>query len=92
MIYTVYILYSSEHNKIYIGFTSNLIERFRSHNSLSKKDWTKNYRPWLVVYCEYYSVKESALKREKALKGGKGREWIHDKIEDQFKSQGYISA
>ncbi len=76
MIYTVYILYSDPHKTIYIGYTSNLIERMKSHNFLSDKDWTRKYRPWKAVYCEYFLSKQEALKREKILKSGKGREWI----------------
>jgi putative endonuclease len=81
MFYTVYILFSEKHGKIYIGYTSNLIDRFHSHNELSKKDWTRNFRPWKVLYCEYFSDKEKAKKREEQLKGAKGREWIWKKIE-----------
>ncbi|WP_084163759.1 GIY-YIG nuclease family protein [Olivibacter sitiensis] len=33
--FTVYVLYSEKHDKIYIGFTSNLPERLRSHNELA---------------------------------------------------------
>ncbi|WP_084163758.1 GIY-YIG nuclease family protein [Olivibacter sitiensis] len=29
--FTVYALYSEKHDKIYIGFTSNLAERLKSH-------------------------------------------------------------
>ena len=92
MLFTVYILFSPQHQKIYIGYTSNLIERFKSHNQLGTKDWTKLYRPWVVIYCEHFADKAAAMKREKALKGGKGREWIHQKIESQFEAQGFISA
>ena len=42
MIYTVYILYSQTHDKIYIGYTSNLLERFKSHQKLGK-DWTASF-------------------------------------------------
>jgi putative endonuclease len=80
MIYTVYILHSSQHNKIYIGFTSNLIERFKSHNELGNKGWTLKYRPWKVIYCEHFLEKGDAMKREKELKGGKGRDWIKQKL------------
>ncbi|MBQ4822524.1 GIY-YIG nuclease family protein [Aquimarina sp. MMG016] len=31
--FIVYILYSEKHNKHYTGYTSDLITRFRSHNS-----------------------------------------------------------
>ena len=92
MLYTVYILYSDSHKIIYVGYTSNLIERIRSHNHLSTKDWTKLHRPWKVVYCEYFLNKSEALKREKMLKGGKGREWIWNKINNEYTQNGFISA
>lgn len=88
--YTVYVLYSSKFDKIYIGYTQNLIQRFHSHNYRSKKGWTKNFRPWEVIYTETFDNKTAALKREKQLKGGKGREWIHQKIKSQYPRKGYI--
>ncbi len=66
--FTVYILYSDKYNKIYIGFTSNLAERFKSHNELSKKGWTRNFRPWVIIYTEIFTDKSLAIKREKELK------------------------
>ena len=44
--FVVYILYSEKHKKNYTGFTSNLIERFKSHNSLDTKGYTLKFRPW----------------------------------------------
>ena len=35
--FTIYVLYSSKHQKIYIGFTSDLKNRLISHNVFSKK-------------------------------------------------------
>jgi len=52
--------------------TSNIAERFKSHNELSKKGWTKNFRPWIIIYQEEYTEKKDALKREKQLKGAAG--------------------
>jgi len=52
--FTVYVLYSETFNKIYIGMTSNPEERLRSQNELGKKGWTKNYRPWIIIYKEEY--------------------------------------
>ena len=92
MLYTVYILYSPRYNKIYIGYTSNLLERFKSHNILSKKGYTIRYRPWMVIYCEYFSEKSAAMQRESDLKSGKGRAWIHAKIQSEFIDTGFISA
>ena len=48
--------------------TSNIGERFKSQNELGKKGWTKNYRPWLIIYREEHIGKAEALKREKQLK------------------------
>ena len=77
MYYVVYILKSKRFKKIYIGFTSNLIQRFYSHNTLAKKGYTKNYRPWMVIHVEFFTNKRDALQREKFLKSGLGRNWIH---------------
>ena len=74
--FVVYILFSEKYGKTYVGFTSNLIERFKSHNSLSQKGFTKNFRPWKVLHVEFFNNKSDALAREKHLKTGKGREFI----------------
>jgi putative endonuclease len=78
--YTVYVLYSRKFDKIYIGSTSNLEQRFLSHNELSNKGWTKKFRPWEIIYKEEYDLKSDALKREKELKSFKGREFIRKQI------------
>ena len=78
--YVVYILYSERFNKYYRGYTSNLIERFKSHNELSKKGYTINYRPWKVVYVEFCANKTEAIQGEKFLKSGFGRKWVADKL------------
>jgi len=74
--FVVYILWSDSYQKIYKGCTSNLIERFKSHNSLGTKGWTIRYRPWKVVHVEFFSSKKQALDFEKFLKTGVGRDWI----------------
>jgi putative endonuclease len=92
MEYTVYILYSKTYDKIYIGFTSDIINRFHSHNRLAVKGWTKKYRPWEVIYCEFYENKSLAMNREEQLKGAKAREWIRFKIRSEYLIHGFISA
>jgi len=77
---TVYILYSKKFNKIYIGCTSNIEARFKSHNELGTKGWTIKFRPWEIAYTEEFDSKREALDREKQLKGAKGREWIRKVI------------
>jgi len=71
MNFVVYILYSKKSNRNYTGFTSNLIERFHSHNNYGKGS-TKLYRPWVVIHVEFFETKEEALKKEKYFKSGIG--------------------
>ena len=74
--FTVYVLYSEKHNKIYIGYTSNIEQRLLSHNELGTKGYTLRYRPWELIYTESFLLKLDAMKREKQLKRAKGREFI----------------
>jgi putative endonuclease len=91
MDHTVYILYSPSRKTVYIGYTSNLIERFHSHN-IYGHGWTKRFRPWIIIYTEHFENKSAATIREKQLKSGKGREWIWNKINTELKNLGFISA
>ena len=75
MQYIVYILYSSKHKKHYTEFTSNLEQRLLSHNELGK-DWTSRYRPWKLIYTKEFIDKSEAMKLEKWLKTGAGRDFI----------------
>jgi len=74
--YTVYVLYSRAFDTCYVGYTSDLPSRLRSHNELGTSNWTKRYRPWELIYSEKYSTKRTAMQREKELKSGVGREFI----------------
>jgi putative endonuclease len=71
MEFAVYILYSSKSKRNYTGFTTHLIERFKSHNVYGK-DSTRFYRPWIEVHVEFFSIKEVALKKEHYYKSGRG--------------------
>ncbi len=74
--FTVYVLYSKDYDKIYIGFTSNLEQRLLSHNELGKKGWTIKFRPWQLVHTEVFQLKSEAMLREKQLKTAAGRNFI----------------
>ena len=76
----VYVLYSNHFDRLYCGVTSDLIDRFRSHNSLATKGWTRSYRPWIVIHVEVYMTRSEALRRENVIKSGKGREWIRKHV------------
>ena len=82
MDFVVYVLKSVNYNKHYIGFTSNLIQRFYAHNKLSSKGYTIKYRPWIVIYLEFFHTKADALNREKFLKSGMGRAWLKQNLDE----------
>jgi putative endonuclease len=79
-VFTVYALYSSSYNKIYIGFTSNLEARLAAHNAENGKGYTHSFRPWNVIHSEQFNSKSEAQRREKQLKSAKGRTFIWDLI------------
>ena len=72
---TVYILFSEELDRYYIGVTSNLEERIRKHNS-KHKGFTGRANDWRLVHEENYETKTAALAREREIKNWKSREMI----------------
>ena len=73
----VYILKSIQHKEQhYTGSTSKTIEeRVKRHNQ-GDYAFTKKYRPWTIVYTEPYKSRSAAIKRERYLKTGIGREEV----------------
>ena len=82
MDFIVYILFSENKNRFYIGFTSNLEERVIRHNQKSK-GFTGNVNDWKVVYTENYETKEIAHKRELQIKSWKSRIKIQKLIQSK---------
>jgi len=78
--FTVYVLYSPSSDKIYIGFTADLEKRILSHNHLATKGWTLKFRPWVLLYTEFFELKSDAQKRERQLKSAQGRNWVRGLI------------
>jgi putative endonuclease len=72
----VYVLYSEDFDKIYIGYTSNLEGRLKAHNELATKGWTIKFRPWKIIHKEIFELKAKAIQREKELKTARGRKWV----------------
>ena len=60
--FVAYALYSPKFDKIYIGYTSDLVDRIKSHNFHSPKGFTKNFRPWIVIYVDFFETKSAARK------------------------------
>ena len=68
----VYILKSSLDGSFYVGMSSNIGQRLRSHNTGKVKS-TKSRVPWTVVHSEEYQTNGEARKREKYYKTAAGR-------------------
>ena len=86
--YYVYILHSKKDGKLYTGFMPNLKERIEKHNKGYVKA-TKNRRPVSLIYYESYLLESDAKRREKFLKGGKGKEELKIQLKDCFKNIEY---
>jgi len=71
----VYILKSETTKKSYIGYSTDLKKRLYEHNMKVTKS-TKSGIPWKLIYYEAFENKVDALREEKFLKSGKGRERI----------------
>ena len=69
----VYILYSREYDKIYVGYSGNPQLRLSYHNHPHNKGWTRRYQPWEMLYQEIFENKTEAMLRERQLKTARGR-------------------
>jgi len=72
--YCIYVLKCSD-NSFYIGQTNNFERRLGEHNN-KEISWTANRLPIEPIHWEISKSREDAVKREKELKTGFGREWL----------------
>jgi putative endonuclease len=67
----VYILTNKNHSVIYVGVTSNLVQRVHQHKTgFFKNAFTSRYNVTELVYFEEFDRVDDAIKREKQLKAG----------------------
>jgi putative endonuclease len=64
----VYILASDRNGTLYIGVTSNLIERMDQHKTHAVPGFSAKYNTNKLVWCERCDTIEQAITREKQLK------------------------
>ena len=77
----VYILASKPFGTLYIGVTSNLVQRVWQHKQSLVEGFTKQYDVRRLVWYEPHESMESAIGREKAIKKW-NREWKIRLIEE----------
>lgn len=77
----VYVLQNQTAGKLYIGQTSNLLERVRSHNQKIGNHYTARFAgEWQLVYSEQFGSRTEAIAREKQLKSSGGRSYLKQLI------------
>ncbi|MBS0193702.1 MAG: GIY-YIG nuclease family protein [Proteobacteria bacterium] len=76
----VYILASDRNGTLYVGVTSNLVQRIWQHREHLAEGFTKRYGVDHLVWYEQHESMESAIIREKQIKAWK-RQWKLDLIE-----------
>lgn len=64
----VYMLASQRNGTLYVGVTSNLVQRVWQHKEGLAEGFTKKYGVKLLVWYELHETMESAIVREKAIK------------------------
>ena len=69
MNYYVYLILSksTKTNISYVGYTNNLTNRLKKHNTSSGARFTRG-RKWKIIYSKKYNNKSTALKEEYKLK------------------------
>ena len=72
----VYIMASRRNGTLYTGVTSNLVQRAQQHRESLIDGFTARYGCKLLVWYEAHETMESAILREKQIKGGSRRKKI----------------
>jgi putative endonuclease len=83
--YFLYILQSIKTGTYYVGATNEIERRLIEHNSESGIRYTKNGKPWKLMYTEMYPSLSEARSREKQVKSWKKRSKIEALINNRYK-------
>jgi predicted GIY-YIG superfamily endonuclease len=78
--YYVYLLRSvKDPYKTYVGYTINLKQRIKTHNS-SGSVHTEKYRPWKLITYLAFDSETKALSFEKYIKAGSGHAFAKKRL------------
>lgn len=84
--YYVYVLQSLKLDWIYVGSTSDLRKRFKSHNDGENLS-TKGHAPFKLIFYEAYLSKKDVLRREEYFKTTKGKTTLRTMLKEYFSSK-----
>lgn len=78
--YYVYLIKSLvDSNRVYVGYTTNLEQRLRTHN-LGGAIHTSHYRPWQLVMYLGFENETKAREFEKYLKTASGKSFASKRL------------
>ncbi len=80
----VYVLSSKKNGRLYIGSTSDLKRRFTEHQNGQGGKYTRDNRPFELIYYESFMDKADAIRDELFFKTGYGREVLKKKLKSYF--------
>ena len=72
----IYMIANERNGVIYTGVTSNLVKRIYEHRNSIIEGFTKKYGCKTLVFYELHATMESAITREKQIKGGSRKDKI----------------
>jgi len=78
----VYVLLNPP-GKTYVGQTADIERRVAQHNDPQCRltlHTKRHIGPWRLLHSEEFSTRSAAMRREKELKSGKGRDWIQREL------------
>jgi len=80
IMFYAYILKSKKNNRLYCGSTDDLKRRFLEHNNGTGGKYTRDNRPFDLIYYEAYTLYDLAKQAERFYKTGYGREVLKSKL------------
>ena len=80
----IYILYSPNHDKYYVGYTQDISIRIAQHNESARNTFTSKYRPWTIAALFECSTEEAkAVQIERFIKKQKSKNLLKKLVSGQ---------
>lgn len=88
----IYILFSQEYDKYYVGYSSDPWRRLVEHNTKPFNTYTSKYRPWIIRAVFICGNQENeAIRLERIIKMQKSRKLIEQLADPQFVLFGFLA-
>ena len=91
MKYYLYIIYSEEFDKFYIGYSTDVNQRIKKHNTSKFNTFTSKYRPWVLKAVFLTENKATAIKMERFIKKQKSRRLLTQLIKFEYVPTGILA-